>query len=179
MKKRKLRLKDDVIIYGTLILAISFLFLGSTNYFESLEEKSSLPNEIKLAIYELQGKEITEKNNDIKEPTEIKKVEKEEIIIKYLDSLKDRILKDELINYDIIKTWDKYEIINMKYEREIAQNYFSYKTDIKIYNNNAKIPTKKNESLSKDDYIVLTLNANIYSDNNNLEVKNLSIPKEK
>lgn len=179
MKKKKLKLKDDVIIYSCLLAALICLILGGKDYFESLKEKSNIKDEITGAIHELQGKEI-EENIVYEEPQELQKIDKKEIIIKYLDSIIDQIKTDDLLNYDMLKTWGDYEVLNVIYEREITDNYYSYQVDIKVSNREAQLPTIKNKKLSKDNYIVVTINANISNsiENNSYEVKCLSIPRE-
>lgn len=179
MKKRK-TLKYDIFIYTTLFLAISILTLGGISYFYSLQEKSNLKNELNGAIKELKGEEVIIKQKEI-EPTTIKEIDKKNLINDYLNKIYDETIEDDVITHDIIKTWENYEIIGIKYNRKISENYYSYIVDIKIFNFKAKLPTSKNSELTNDKYIVVTLNANIsYSpENNTYSVKSFNIPTEK
>ena len=179
MKKKKI-LVYDIFIYTTLILAISILALGGLSYFYSLQEKSNLKNELNGAIKELKGEEEVIQIKET-EPDLMKEVNKEIIIEDYLNKVYDQTIKDDIITDDIIKTWEKYEVINVKYNRNISDNYYSYIVDIKIANLKAKLPTTKNLNLSTDEYIVVSLCANISHsiENNTYSVKSFNIPIEK
>jgi hypothetical protein len=112
------------------------------------------------------------------EPEALTKEDKKSIVKKYLDSLLDRIYDDSLITYEMIKTWGNYEVLNINYERKITDNYYAYSIDIKINNLDAIVPTNKNEALSTEEYIVISLNANItyLESKNGYIVKKIDIP---
>ena len=97
----------------------------------------------------------------------------------YIELLLDKIETDEVLTYDIVHSWNSYEIIDIKYKRQITNNYYVYQTNIKINNVKALIPTTKNKELSTNKYIVITLNVNILNDlnTNKYIVKGLDIPK--
>jgi hypothetical protein len=167
MKKNQ---KYDIIIYGSLLLAFLFIGLG---YFESLGETL----EYSFSLKENFKEEPIKKEKDT-EPEALTKEDKKSIVKKYLDSLLDRIYDDSLITYEMIKTWGNYEVLNINYERKITDNYYAYSIDIKINNLDAIVPTNKNEALSTEEYIVISLNANItyLESKNGYIVKKIDIP---
>lgn len=174
MKKNK---KYDIIIYGCLAGAFIFLVLGYWDNLSDLKD-NGLSHAVKESFQEEPASEEQPKLD--LEPKELVNTDKQGIIQKYLDSLLDRINVDVLISYDMIKSWEKYEILNVEYIRKIADNYYAYKVDIKISNKDAILPTDKNKELSKKDYIVITLNVNIAhsSVKNGYIVKKIDIPTE-
>lgn len=174
MKKSK---KYDIIIYSCLAGALVFICVGYWDNLKDLKE-----NGLSFSVKETTPNE--ESTNETKqydlEPKDLINADKNSIIKKYLDSLLDRITVDALISYDMIKTWEDYEVLNIEYEREIAEEYYAYLVDIKISNKDAILPTNKNEKLSNDEYNVITLNVNIaYSHvKNGFIVKKIDIPAE-
>lgn len=174
MKKNK---KYDIIIYGCLAGALVFICIGYWDNLKDLKE-----NGLSFSVKETSSnKESTTEENSLDlEPQELINADKNSIIKKYLDSLLDRITVDVLVSYDMIKTWGEYEVLNIEYERKIAEDYYAYLVDIKISNKEALLPTAKNEELSTDDYYVVTLNINIaYSSvKNGFIVKKIDIPTE-
>lgn len=169
MKKLNRKLKYDFIIYSCLL--VSLILIGSTGY----SYLSNTSYSIKDIIFKKNEEVIVE------EPKELKKINKKELLNNYIIDLLDEIKTDNILTYDILHSWNSYEVLDITYEREITKNYHTYKTNIKINNNNALIPTAKNKDLSTNDYIVITLNMNILfdSNSNNYIVKGLDIPKNR
>ncbi len=166
--------KYDIIIYSSLVLALMFIVLG---YWDNIMD---LKNEgISFSIKE-EKNESENKNTEPKdtEPKELVKVDKKSLVQKHLDSLLDQIYTDTLITYEEISSWGAYEVLNIKYDRKIADNYYSYIVDIKISNKNTSFAV--NKSLSTKEYNVVTLNVNIaYSEaRNGYIVKKIDIPAE-
>ncbi len=163
--------KYDIIIYSCLILALLIIFVSSNSYLNSsnslIEEQTPVIEESPI---------IVEKE----EPQNLIAIDKNFIIRKYLISLLDQINTNDIITYDTIRSWGKYEVGEIKYIREIAENYHSYSVNIKISNQKAILPTIKNKELSTDTYNVITLNINIAFDlkNNNHMIKNIEIPRQ-
>ncbi len=164
--------KYDIIIYSSLVLALMFIVLG---YWDNLKD---LKNEgISFSLKEEKTENKTEEPKDT-EPNELIKVDKKDLVKKYLDSLLDQIQTDTLITYDIISSWGKYEVLNINYNRKIADNYYSYIVDLKISNKSNSIAV--NKKLSTKEYDVITLNVNIaYSITSKCYiVKKIDIPAE-
>ena len=174
MKKNK---KYDIIIYGCLVGAFIFILLG---YWDNLKDLKEDGLSFSLKNQETEENSSTEQKEYDLEPNELVNADKNGIIKKYLDSLLDRIDVDPLISYNMINTWEEYEILNIEYDRKIAENYYAYIVDIKISNKDAVIPTNKNEKLSTNEYLVVTLNVNIaYSElKNGFIVKKIDKPVE-
>ncbi|MGN1371058.1 MAG: hypothetical protein ACI4XM_02095 [Candidatus Coprovivens sp.] len=174
MKKNK---KYDIIIYSCLVGAFIFILLG---YWDNLKDLKEDGLSFSLKNQETEENSSTEQKEYDLEPKELVNADKNGIIKKYLDSLLDRIDVDPLISYNMINTWEEYEILNIEYDRKIAENYYAYIVDIKISNKDAVIPTNKNEKISTNEYIVITLNVNIaYSElKNGFIVKKIDKPVE-
>lgn len=177
-RKKKSSVVYDIIIYSCLLLAITFLVFGAKDYFASLKEPSTLEEELNSAIHELKGTNQEAIVED-KEPEELNNINKKIIIEDYLNSILDRLTKNDYITCEMISSWDTFEILNVNYSRKIIDNYYSYIVDIKISNTNAQLPIQKNQNLSTDKYIVITLTANILKqENSEYIVKSIDIPKE-
>lgn len=153
--------KYDFIIYICLFSAIICLIIGSKQYFSSLNEKSTIKDEVKSAIKEINGEKINIETSYEEIPSKLKDYNPNEIIKNYIDNLVDGIKKDNTLPYSILSTWESYEVLDSTYIREVAQNYYEYKTNIKITNSNAKLPCDKNKELSKEEYNVITLSVYI------------------
>ncbi len=151
--------KYDFIIYGCLLAAVICLILGGHDYFKTLDEETTVKDEVKSAIKEINNEEEiqTIESTGEPEPEKLVNFDKFSIVQKYLDSIIDQILTDDLISYKMIKTWDKYEVLNMIYSKEITDKYYEYIVDIKISNKKANLPKEENSELSTDEYSVITL----------------------
>ncbi len=167
-------IKFDLIIYSCLLGASTILVFGAKSYCASLSEYNGLTKEIKNAFKEIKGEEeqpalVAEK------PSILNDLNEKEIINNYLYSINDEIITDQTISKDMIKTWNNYEIINTNYLKKITDTYYSYSFDLKINNLNATLPTPKNEKLSTNEYLVITLIANISIKNGENKVKSIDI----
>lgn len=157
--KKKIN-KYDIIIYSCLLAAIICLILGGKDYFKTLDEETTIKDEVKSAIKEINSNEEdipTDTNTGEPEPEKLANFDKFSIVQKYLDSILDQIVKDNLISYKMIKSWDEYSVLNMRYSKEITTKYYEYIVDIKISNKKANLPTEENSELSTDEYSVITL----------------------
>lgn len=169
MKKNK---KYDIIIYTSLLGAIFFIVLGSMDHIKDFKEEG-------ISFSKTETKE--QKNDEVEEvdpntePLELQNEDKNILVKKYIDSVLDQIEFDSLIDYKMVESWGNYEILSTTYEKEIAEDYYSYYTNIKISNLDAILPVEKNEELSTKDYIVITIKANILNseERNGLFVKKL------
>ena len=169
-------IKFDFIIYGCLIGASALVISSAKSYCASLTEYNGFSSEIKNAIKEIKGEEITETPTIEEKPEILNKLDEKSIINNYLYSVLDEINNDQKLTSDMIKSWQNFEIINTKYLKKITDTYYSYSFDLKIPNKNAQIPTKENKELSTNEYSVITLIANISIKNNENIVKSIDIP---
>ena len=168
-------IKFDFIIYSCLLGASSLLVFSAKSYCASLSEYNGFSSEIKNALKEIKG---DSNKNDYSEekPEVLSNINEKELIENYLYSILDDIKTDQNISKEMIKSWNNYEIINSEYIREITNTYYSFSFDVKIPNQNAILPTDKNEKLSTEDYIIISLIANISIKNDINQVKNIDIP---
>ena len=175
MKRAK---KYNIIIYSSLLLAAILLVLGGRDYLKSQGETNG-----QVELEESSEDEKIERVEPAKkepEPAELQSVDKASVIKKYLDSILDQIKKDKTITYKMIKTWGKYEIGEIEYQRTITTNYYEYKVDIIIPKADPKLPCPKNKELSTKESTVLTLYFDIVDSEraNGYIVKNIDIIEE-
>ena len=157
----------DIIIYVCLLVALvltgigGYSYLGGTSY------------SLKDIIYPDKQTEVPI------EPKELNEVDKKVLVDNYITELLDEIKTDEVLTFETLRSWESYEVLNIKYEREIADNYHSYIVDLKINNNDAILPTYKNDKLSTEEYNVITIRFNVLKDSNSTEysIKSAEIPK--
>lgn len=168
--------KYDFAIYSCLIGASVFIFLSTNAYFESLDKKTTIASEVKGAINELKdSQDESETNLQTDETEELKNLDKKELIKNYLLLIENNIEKNSSITPEIIKTWQGYEILETEFYRKITDSYYTYKVNVKINNINASIPVYKNQKLSTNEYIVITIYANILLKNGNYIVKSIDV----
>lgn len=177
MKRAK---KYNIIIYTSLSLAIVLLLLGGRDYFVSLSEtpQEEVVNEVEKKP-DIKRND-TSANAKTEEPLELQGVDKVGVVTKYLDSILDQIHKDDIITYKMIKTWGAYEVGDIEFQREITSNYYEYIVNINIPKMDAKLPSDKNEKLSTEQYIVLSLYFDLAESErvNGYIVKNVDIIEE-
>lgn len=156
MEKNK---KYDTIIYSCLFGAVIFILIGSIDYIKDFE-KEDISYSNKESTSETNPNETKTKDPTV-EPERLKEADKNIIIKRYIDSVVDGIYYDDLFTPEMIQTWGEYEVLNATYEKEITEDYYSYFVDLKISNPKATIPINKNEELSTNEYIVISIKANI------------------
>jgi hypothetical protein len=168
MKRISKRIKYDFIIYTCLILALILIGYSSKEYLanQSYSIKEIFTQEDIVTIID-------------EEPQELVRVNKIEIINKYLLDIIDEIKKDKILTSKMILDWKAYEVMNVYYNKKIATNYYSYTADIKISNINNSYHNLENKDLNTDKYLVITLNFNLLKDpiTNEYYVKSTDIPK--
>lgn len=148
--------KYDIIIYSCLILAIVSLVLGGRDYFNSLQEESTIKEEVNAAIKNINPEEEEVVVKEEKEPTILKDIDKKTLLLNYLSNLNKQ---SKIITSDMVKTWGNYEINDITYKREVAKNYYQYIVNIKISNPKGTIPGKLNEEKTTKENPVLIVNA--------------------
>ena len=164
--------RENFVIYGSLIAAIACLIYAGIDYYRSLSDDTKVKDEIKEAF-----KEITDdgSSNNIKEPEiepeELKAVDKGAIVIDRINAIRDRSQEDDLLDYQMIRTWGEYEIIDIQYQKQVTEEYYMYLVSIKIPNKEASIPTEINPNLSTEEYSVITLKTFIIKNNDTYSFK--------
>ena len=126
----------------------------------------------------LTGEDTAEENIIIEEEPEIlKNYDKNKIVNTYFNSILDRITTDSLISYDMLKSWELYEIVECNYIKEIADNYYQYDVNIKINNTEASLPRGVTEVLNNNEYNVISLNIYILKDtqSNSFQIRKVEV----
>lgn len=166
--RQKGTLKYDIVIY--LCLFVAFVCaIGSC-----IEPSS--------AVSEASSKEIEKEPivEEIEEPKHLLKVDKYSVAQKYIDSIVDQIITDNTITYDMVTTWSTYSIKNMKYKKEIMENYYQYEVEIKISGTNIMIPDEKILVEKTEEYTIIKVLMNMYysEGRNGYLIKSIDIPSE-
>ena len=169
MKKISKKIRYDFTIYTCLFL--SLLLIGYSSY-TYLDKQSYSLKEI---FYETSESPIQE------EPQKLKDINKIEIINKYLLNIADEIEKDNNITSEMLLDWNQYQVISTYYNRQIANDYYSYTTNIRVSNINTIYKNLENKELSTDKYIVVTINFNLLKNQitNEYKVKSTDITKNR
>ena len=173
-KKKRRKLKPNVIIYTCLFSALLLLLAGAYDIYTETKD-SSIKTTIKKAVNEVNNEKevVMGDREDEEEPSNLKDLDKKAAITKYLNNIKDRITEDSLITLDQINTWNSYSIENVQYIRQIANNYYEYQVDIKIANAQAQLPAGTMKEPTNDNGIMISLLIDMVYENNTLNVKNL------
>ena len=161
------KIKYDFTIYTCLIGALVLIGLSTKEY---LNNTSYSVKEILFPKEEVVL---------VTEPEDFKQIDKKQLLTDYINDLLDQIKTDEVLTYETLRSWNEYEITNIKYDKEVFNNYHSYIVEFEIKNQNALLPTKKNKEKSKSGYTIITLRMNILTDKTSSEtyVKSIDIPK--
>lgn len=155
MKKKKY----DIIIYVSLIMALICIGIGAIDYFKSSPEEPA-PKVEKTETTNTSNENKNETYNEL-EPEKLIELDKKTMIKRYFDSISDQTKTNDIITADMVNGWSKYEVLNVKFNRTIVDEYYSYTADIIIYGENITLPIEKNTELSTEEYSVITLNFNI------------------
>jgi len=161
MNRRNRRKFYDIIIYTSLLLALTCLSLATFGYFNSLEEDRTITQEIKGAINELKSSDETPLETTNEEPEELKSLNKKEICLEKLNNIKNEIDTVEDITYNMINTWGTYEIADITYYKTIVDNYYAYNVYIKIPNLNAELPAEVTIQSYTNEYQIIKLTFNL------------------
>ena len=165
MKSKKKKL--DLIIYLSLFAAIICVGISAFDYANSLSAEKSLKSEVKEAIQEMKNTDPVPEVNP--EPTEggtttepffLEDVDKPDLIKKHIDEILDNWSRDQLVNWKQIKSWDNYEVYDVKFVKEVTTDYYTYQFKLKISGGNPDLPTDKSNDLSSEGNTVIILNAN-------------------
>ena len=160
------KIKYDFIIYTCLIGALVLIGLSAKEYLNTTSYS------IKEILFPKEEIVI------VTEPQDFKQLNKKQLLINYINDLLDQIKTDNVLTYETLRSWNKYEITNIKYDKEIFNNYHSYIVEFEIKNENAILPTKKNKEKSNAKKSVIELRMNVLKDQETNEyfVKNIDIP---
>ena len=166
--------KQNVIIYGSLFIAFLLIVYAIYDYYHDKDSSNSAINELKEV---LSKKENDEEDKIVygKEPSKLVSIDKKEVISKYLDDIVNRRIENELLSYDVVSTWGEFEVVGIDYIKSITDDYYAYDVSIKISNINGRITGRKNDKLSKDNYIVVNIEFDLLISESGISVKNIKI----
>jgi len=165
--------KYDIIIYSSLALAIILLLLGGKDYLSTIESGSVTADELSSSIKAVESPTETADESTKEEPADLVSLDKKTLTINYLNNILDEVIKNDIITYAMVKSWGNYEILDITYNREVADNYYCYIANIKLSNKDALIPDTINDSLSTKENPVIQVNVYIEYSNQakNYQVK--------
>lgn len=151
--------KYKTIITLSLLLVMIFIGISWINYSNSLSILNKKTNQ--------------EQYNDIiTEPKELMELDKITPILDYLNNIHDEIIIHHQITSRDIITWENYEIINIKYIKQITDNYYTYEAELKINSSNIEIPSEI-EVKNNGTYMIIKLSANFIIKDNSVVVKSI------
>lgn len=167
MTKRS-ALKYDIVIYLSLFIAF-ICAIASCIEPSSAKAEPPKPEE-----------QIIEEVKEIEEPEHLLKVDKYSVAQKYLDSIIDQIITDDIITYDMVTTWSTYSITNMKYQKEILENYYQYEVEVKLTGENILVPNDNIIIKKTPEYTSIKILMNMYysEGRNGYLIKSVDIPSE-
>ncbi len=168
------KLRQNIIIYGSLILAVILLACVAKEFYDNKGSEEPVLKELE-EILGNKSKDEEKKNKKIeKEPSSIKDVDKASVINKYLDDILNRRINDDVLTYDSLVTWGDYEIIDIVFIKSITDSYYAYDVNIKIPNKDAIVVGKKDDKLYDGDYIVVEIEFDLLISEDEVIVKNVN-----
>ena len=170
----KHKTRENIIIYGSLFLAIILVGYAAKTYYDNRDNSEEVFKELNEVFNK---EEITEKNEEKVEiePDKVRFIDKKPIVNKYFDDILNRKIKDNLLTYEKVFSWGEFEILDIKYFKEITDTYYAYNVNVKISDKNANVNGLLNEKLSTNDYYVVSVKFYFVYDNEELSIKNVEL----
>ena len=166
---------ENILIYTCLGLAVILIGYVLKESYANKNKDESVIKELESVFEKKEEEEPIKKEKKYIEPNNIKTLDKGVVINKYFDDILNRRKDNEVITYDTLISWGAYEILSIDYVKPIANNYYAYDVNIKIPNTKAIISGRLNEKLSKEDYLVVTIEFDLLLDNNSFIIKNIHV----
>lgn len=160
-------LKYDFIIYTSLFIAFVCAIASCISPSSAVSETPVVEQE----------QEIVE----IKEPEELKNIDKYSVAQKHLDTIVDQAKNDGVITSDIMTTWSTYSIKKMTYVKEIMEGYHQYEVQIKVTGQQIAIPGNNDVIVSKtNEYTIIKVYMNLHysSVRNGYLIKSIDLPSQ-
>jgi len=160
-------LKYDFIIYTSLFIAFVCAIASCISPSSAVSETPVVEQE----------QEIVE----IKEPEELKNIDKYSVAQKHLDTIVDQAKNDGIITSDIMSTWSTYSIKKMTYVKEIMEGYHQYEVQIKVTGQQIAIPGNNDVIVSKtNEYTIIKVYMNLHysSLRNGYLIKSIDLPSQ-
>lgn len=173
-KKRRLRKGVyDFIINACLFGAIFCLLVGSNSYIKNYQDN----NVIDVVKQVFLNSPLPSNQANIEEPLEPAtniEINISEVITNYIESIKDRIITDDMFPYEEIKTWQLYTINDILFIKEITDNYYEYSINLYL-DKDYLISLEPNIELSTEEYNVISLKVYILEKDNTYQVKKIDV----
>lgn len=173
-KKRRLRKGVyDFIINICLFGAIFCLLIGSNSYIKNYKDD----NAIDVVKQVFLNSPLPSHQATIEEPLESTtniEINVSEVITNYIESIKDRIITDDMFPYEEVKTWQSYSINDILFIKEITDNYYEYTINLYL-NKNYIVSLDSNNELSTEEYNVISLKVYILEKDNTYQVKKIDV----
>lgn len=166
---------DNIIIYGSLILAVILIGYVLKESYKNKNKDESVISELENIFEKKEKNTIEKKAKEYIEPESVKNIDKLSVINNYFQDILIRKTENEVITYKTLHSWGAYEILNINYKKQIADNYYGYDIDIKIPNKEAIISGRLNQELTTDKYLVVTIEFDMLNENGNLIIKNVDV----
>ena len=160
-------LKYDFIIYTSLFIAFVCAIASCISPSSAVSETPVVEQE----------QEIVE----IKEPEELKNIDKYSVAQKHLDTIVDQDKNDGIITSDIMSTWSTYSIKKMTYVKEIMEGYHQYEVQIKVTGQQIAVPGNNDVIVSKtNEYTIIKVYMNLHysSLRNGYLIKSIDLPSQ-
>lgn len=160
-------LKYDFIIYTSLFIAFVCAIASCISPSSAVSETPVVEQE----------QEIVE----IKEPEELKNIDKYSVAQKHLDTIVDQAKNDGVITSDIMSTWSTYSIKKMTYVKEIMEGYHQYEVQIKVTGQQIAVPGNNDVIVSKtNEYTIIKVYMNLHysSLRNGYLIKSIDLPSQ-
>lgn len=160
-------LKYDFIIYTSLFIAFVCAIASCISPSSAVSETPVVEQE----------QEIVE----IKEPEELKNIDKYSVAQKHLDTIVDQAKNDGIITSDIMSTWSTYSIKKMTYVKEIMEGYHQYEVQIKVTGQQIAVPGNNDVIVSKtNEYTIIKVYMNLHysSLRNGYLIKSIDLPSQ-
>ncbi len=165
---------DNIIIYASLGLAIILIGYVVKESYANKNQDESVIKELEQ-VFEKKETSKEKKKKVFEEPNDVKKLDKLSVIKSYFNEIIIRKTEDDVITYRTLSSWGNYEILGIKYIKQIADNYYGYDVSIKIPNKEAIISGRLNQELTTDKYLVVTIEFDMLNENGKLIIKNIDV----
>ena len=166
--------RENIIIYGSLLLAIILVIYVAKTYYDNRDNTEEVFRELNEVFNKEEVKSKEPEKEEI-EPDKIRFIDKRPIINKYFEEILNRKRNDNLLTYEKVYSWNDFEIKDIKYYKMITDTYYAYKVNIKVNNKEADVSGLIDKKLSTDEYYIVSIKIYFVYDNEELIIKNIEV----
>ena len=172
----KHKTRENVIIYGSLLLAIILVIYVAKTYYDNRDNSEEVFKELNQVFIKEKQPEEPKKEATV-EPDKIRFIDKRPIITEYLDEILNRKISDNILTYDKVFSWGEFEITDIKFYKKITDTYYSYIVNIKVNNREADVSGLSDKNLSTSEYYIVSVKFYFVYDNDSISIKNVEYNK--